>query len=84
MVKNRSSNRRNPAVPRHSPRDLGIGLAGDQRIDPGEAQVAAAITAPFRRFLRGDDGEGRIDVADVEAATTQMRTIGDPRPLTGI
>ena len=42
-----------------------IRLTGHQRVDPGQAQLAAPIAAPARGFLRGDDGEGRIAVADI-------------------
>ena len=37
----------------------------------------AAIAAPFGGFLRGDDGEGGIDIADVIAALGGAQRIED-------
>ncbi len=49
------------------------GLPGQQGVDVSKAQVAAAIAAPFCRFLALDDGEGRIDVTDI---VTALRCVG--------
>lgn len=48
--------------------DLRIGIAGGERVRPGQAEVPRAAAAPRLLLLALDDGEGRVDVAYVVAA----------------
>ncbi len=54
-----------------------VRLPGDQRVDIGKAKVAAAIGTVRCLFLRFDNREGRIDIADIVAAPGRVSRIKD-------
>ena len=50
--------------------DLRVGISRSQRVHPGEAKLAGTVYAPIGSFLFAfDDGEGRVDIADVVAVS---------------
>ena len=48
-------------------RDFGVRLTRSKGVHIGEAEVTGAVLAVGCGFLASDDGEGRVDVADVVA-----------------
>ena len=48
-------------------RNFGVRLTRSKSVHISEAEVAGAVIAVDGGFLASDDGEGRVDVADVVA-----------------
>ena len=64
-------------------RNVGVRLIRSKGVHISEAEVAGAVLAVGCGFLESDDGEGRVDVADVVPRHISFACLRGAAPLCG-